>query len=454
MSLDRSHAELERPIEGVSDLVAYFRSAEKPRERWRVGTEHEKLGLYLADFSPVPYDTPRGIGALLERIAERDAWKKIEEAGRLIALQKGEASITLEPGGQLELSGAPLRTIHETCDELHAHLALVREISAPLGIVWLGLGLHPFHGIDALPRMPKARYAIMREYLPTRGELALEMMHMTATVQANFDFSDEADCVRKLRAALAVTPIVSAIYANSSLSEGKANGFVSKRIHIWTRTDPDRTGILPWAFDPDCGYARYVEWALDVPLFFIVRDGRYHPAAGRSFRHFLERGLDGFRASLADWDLHLTTLFPEVRLKRFIEVRGADAVPAGLTCSLPALWKGLLYDAEACAAASALTREWGAAIRLSALEAVARHGLAAEVAGQRVLDLARELLAIAVEGLRRLGGAGRGDPDERRYLEPVREQLALGKSPGRVVAERWEGEWGWEPARLIDCARY
>ena len=337
----------EQPVESVDDLVAFLRAGEKPPERWRVGTEHEKIGLHGADWSPVEYGGDCGIGALLERIADRAGWEPILEDGNIIALQRDGASITLEPGGQLELSGAPLRTIFETFAEFHAHLELVRGISESLDIVWLGLGIHPIHSVDELPRMPKERYRIMRRYLPTRGSRGPIMMFSTATVQANFDYASEGDMVDKVRTALAVSPIVSAIFANSSLSDGKANGFVSRRMHAWTDTDPDRCGMLPIAFEPDFGYRRYVEWAIDVPMFFVVREGRFEPAYDMTFRQFLKNGRRGERATLADFDRHLTTLFPEVRVKQFIEVRCADAVPPGPTCSLPALWKGILYD-EGC----------------------------------------------------------------------------------------------------------
>jgi glutamate--cysteine ligase len=270
--------DLSAPLESPEDLIAYLRSGEKPPERWRVGTEHEKIGLYEDDHAPIPYEGERGIGFLLARVAADDDWTPVLEEGNTIALQKGEASITLEPGGQMELSGAPLRTIHETCDEFHSHLDTMKRACAPLGIAWLGLGMNPIHAVERIPVMPKERYRIMRRYLPTRGALALEMMFATATVQANFDFADEADMVQKMRMAAAVSPIVSAVFANSSLSEGKANGYVSRRLHTWQQTDPDRTGLLPMLFEPDFGYRRYVEWALDVPMFFVVRDGAYRAA--------------------------------------------------------------------------------------------------------------------------------------------------------------------------------
>jgi glutamate--cysteine ligase len=354
----------------------------------------------------------------------------------------------------LELSGAPLRTIHETCDEFHSHLDLMKRVSEPMGLVWLGLGIHPIHGVSQVPAMPKARYRIMRDYLPTRGSLALEMMFTTATVQANYDYESEADMAEKMRMAMGVSPIVSAIFANSSVSEGKANGYASKRLHIWHHTDPDRCGLLPFVFEEDFGYRRYVEWAVDVPMFFVVRDGRYRPAEGTTFRQFVERGFGGARATLEDFDLHLTTLFPEVRLKHIIEVRGADAVPPGLTCSLPAVWKGLLYDAESRRGAWELVSGASFAEREAARSDVARKGLAGSYAGRPVLGLARELVALASEGLRRIGHAGSRDADERSFLDPILEVLEEEASPGQRVAQRWEGEWGRSVARLIEYARY
>jgi glutamate--cysteine ligase len=444
----------DRPIEGVEELIGLFEAAEKPPERWRVGTEHEKIGLYSDSHAPVPYEGERGIGALLETIAREDDWERVFEGDNLIALEKAGASITLEPGGQLELSGAPLRTIHETCDEFHTHLALMKRTSEPFGIVWLGLGIHPIDSVEGIPVMPKERYRIMRRYLSTRGKRGLVMMFETATVQANFDYSSETDMVEKMRTALSVSPIVSAIYANSSLSQGRPNGFVSRRMDAWEDTDPDRTGLLPFVFEPDFGYRRYVEWALDVPMFFVVRDARYHPADGLTFRRFMQDGLGDLRATIADFRLHLTTVFPEVRLKNIIEVRGADAVPPGLTCSLPALWKGLLYDAEARVAATELVSDGTHVIRQAARVDVARRGLSAEYGGRPVLDLARKLGMIAHDGLRRIAHAGATQSDECSFLEPVFAQLERGASPGSVALAYWEGEWKKSLDCLIEYARY
>lgn len=456
MSLDREiPRELLEPVTSAGQLAGYLAAGAKPASQWRIGTEHEKLGLYVDGFRPVPYEGERGIGALLERTAEVDAWKPVSEDGLVVGLQKEGMTLSLEPGGQLELSGRPLPTIHDTCREFTAHLALMNHVSEPFGIVWLGLGVHPLHRVDEIPRMPRARHAIMREYLPTRAELPLEMMHATGAVQVNIDYVDEADMVSKLRTALAITPVVAAIYANSSLAAGRPSGFISRRIHVWRHTDPDRTGLLPFAFEEGFGYRRYVEYALDVPVFFVVREGRHHALGRRTFRDLMRDGFQGGPPLLIDFQRHLTTLFPEVRLKSgVIELRCTDAVPRALTCSVPALWKGVLYDPEALRAAAELVRGLDAAGRDEALEAVARQGLAAQAGGHRVLDLARELTAISAEGLRRQARRGPSGEDERRFLEPVYEQLDLGRSPGRVVLERWEGDWSRSVERLIEYTRY
>jgi glutamate--cysteine ligase len=446
--------DFDAPVGSIDELIEYVRGGEKPPERWRVGTEHEKVGLHEGDRAPVPYEGERGIGALLEAVAQADDWERIREAGNVIALAKQGASITLEPGGQLELSGEPLRTIHQTCDEFHRHLALMKRVSEPLGIIWLGLGMHPIHPVEKLPLMPKERYRIMRRYLPSRGALAHEMMFATATVQANFDYADETDMAAKLRTAMGVSPIVSAIFANSSLWEGKPSGFISRRLHTWEHTDPDRTGLLPLVFERDFGYRDYVEWALDVPMFFIVRGEHYEATGTKTFRSFLREGHHELRPTLGDFDRHLTTLFPDVRLKQYIEVRGADAVPPGLTCSLPALWKGILYQADARAQAWGLVADSTQAQREAARADVARHGLAAAFAGRPVLELARELAEISREGLRRIAHRGRRDADETAYLDPIFEHLDRGKSPGQVVLECWEGEWAGSLDRLIEHARY
>jgi glutamate--cysteine ligase len=441
-------------LTSVADLVADLRAGEKPRENWRVGTEHEKIGVYSDTRQRVPYEGERGIGALLDRIAKVDGWDRVEEEGNVIALQKDSASITLEPGGQLELSGAPLFSAKETCAEFNRHVDLVKEQSRDFGIEWLALGIDPFHAVDAIPHMPKARYGIMRDYLPTRGGSGLLMMHSTATVQANFDYADEADMVAKLRMAMACSPITSALFANSSISEGRPNGYISRRVEIWRDVDPDRCGILDFVFDENFGYREYVEWALDVPMFFVVRDHRYLPAKGMTFREFLRAGFDGAPATRADWNLHLTTVFPEVRLKRFIEVRGTDCVPRDLICALPTLWKGLLYHDGALEAAWDLVRGWTAEDRNAALMSAARHGLGGRVADRSMLDLAKQLVEISREGLRGMAQRPDSAGDEGGFLDPLAVYLERGQSPGEIVLEAWRGEWRESPERLIEFARY
>ena len=444
----------DQPIEGMGDLLAYFHAAQTPREDWAVGTEHEKVGVYADTGDRVPYEGPYGIGALLEKIASAVGWERVEENGRVIALLNEGASITLEPGGQIELSGAPLADTRQTCSEFNTHVDLVKELSDDFGIAWLGLGIDPFHEVPDIPTMPKGRYDIMRSYLPTKGGHGLEMMHATATVQANLDYSSEEDMIEKMRAALVATPVVSALFGNSSISGGKENGYVSKRLIIWRDTDPDRCGLIPFVFDPDFGYESYTEWALDVPLFFVIRGSTYHPGDGTTFREFMSRGFAGTRPTTRDWDMHLTTLFPDVRLKKIIEVRGADTVPRAHICALPALWKGLLYDKGALEA----TWELLGNVTPEQLDAgqldVAMLGLRADMAGRKVLDMARELVEISAVGLARAHADGFANHDETTFLDPLREQVEKGKSPGQEVAESWRGEWGMNRERLIKATRY
>jgi len=446
--------EASRPIEGDADLLQYFIDGETEPADWKVGTEHEKIGLYADTLARLTYEGERGIAVLLERIASDDDWIRVFEGEHLVALKKDGASITLEPGGQLELSGAPLRTNAETCAEFNTHVELLKRISEEMGIIWLGLGHDPIHKVEEIPRMPKARYDIMRSYLPTRGDLALHMMHATGTVQANLDYQNEADMADKMRTAMATSPVISALFANSSISEGKPNGFASRRIQIWRDTDPDRCGILDFVFLPDFGYQHYIEWALDIPMFFVIRDHQYQPASHLTFREFMKSGLAGERATRGDWDTHLTTLFPEIRLKRIIEVRGTDAVSRELTCALPAVWKGILYDADAREAAWSLTGAFSAAERDAGLADVARRGLAAEIAGRPVIDLARELVALSASGLKAMSKLGVAGRSEDSFLDPLFEVIERGRSPGEEMAERFSGDWGGSMDRLIDYAKY
>jgi glutamate--cysteine ligase len=442
MSLTRQDPELERTIEDRGQLVDFFRAGEKPPARWRVGTEHEKVGLYDGRLQPVPYEGPHGIGALLGKLRVEHGFEPLIDDETLVGLEKHGATITLEPGGQLELSGAPFRTMHQTCKEFRDHLALMKHVSAEFGIVWLGLGMHPLASVDELPRMPRERHDIMRAVLAKRGALALNMMHATGSVQANFDFASERDMATKLRLATAASPIVTALYANSSISEGKANGFESMRAWIWRHTDSDRCGLLPFVFEESFleeeAYWSYAEWALDVPMFFIQRGGRHLPLGGLRFRKYLERGHADTRATLADWALHLTTLFPEVRLKQILEIRGADAVPPDLVCALSALWKGLLYDEESRQRALGRIRGWTFE-EVDRMHAnVARRGLSAEAPDAPVLELARELVELSAEGLRRIGL--RNSRSSRSPIgEPRRDASSwpAGRGPGSAGSSAW-----------------
>lgn len=402
-----------------------------------MGTEAEKFGVRTSDGGALPYDGEASVKTVLLELVDRHGWHPEPEVadGELIALRRGGASITLEPGGQLELSGAPLTTIHQTCAEFRGHMAELRDISDELGIAWLGLGFHPLAAQADLPWVPKLRYAIMREYLPTRGSLALDMMRRTATVQANFDFDSEADAARKLRVSLAISPVVTAMFANSPFVEGVATGERTHRAKVWLDTDPDRSGLLPFAWSEDFGYRDYVEWALDVPMFGFKRGAELVANTGQTFRAFMKDGYRGEHPTLTDWKTHLNTLFPEVRLKNTLEVRGADSQPTDMVCALPALLKGILYDDGALAAAedafSRVDHDGAQAARL----AIADDGLKATLAGREVGEWALELLAIAEGGLERMSNLDRQGRDERIHLGKLRALLERGCTPADALLE-------------------
>jgi glutamate--cysteine ligase len=425
-------------------LVAFLESGSKPRADWRVGTEHEKFAFRWRDLAPLSYDGPDGIAALLEGLS-RFGWERVREGDRLIALQKGLASVTLEPGGQVELSGEPLATIHETCAEVNEHLRQTKIVGEELGIGLIGLGFQPLVRREDAPWMPKGRYQIMRNYMPKRGSLGLDMMLRTCTVQANLDFASEADMVRKFRVSLALQPIATALFANSPFTEGKPNGYQSYRAHIWTDTDPDRTGDLPFVFEDGFGFERYVDYALDVPMYFVYRDGVYHDVAGHSFRDFLAGKLKGFEGQLptmTDWADHLTTLFPEVRLKRYLEMRGADGGPWDRLCALPAFWVGLLYDDQALDAAWELVKHWSSEARARLKADVAKNGLRAAIDGKSVQAIAGDVLALAQGGLQRRACRNRAGIDESGFLEPLIEIALTGKTPSDMLLERYATRWG------------
>jgi len=434
-------------ITSRDELVAWFEAGSKPAESFRIGTEHEKFPFRRADLSPVPYEGPDGIRALLEGMQLLLGWEPIMEDGRIIGLfdVTGGGAISLEPGGQFELSGAPLETIHQTCSELHAHLAQVRQVAEPLGLGFLGLGMSPKWTLAETPVMPKGRYDIMTRYMPKVGSRGLDMMYRTSTVQVNLDFSSEADMVHKLRVSLALQPIATALFANSPFTEGKPNGFVSARSEIWRDTDNNRAGMLPWAFDDGMGFERYVDYALDVPMYFVKRGDHYHDVAGASFRDLLAGTLPqlpGERATVADWANHLSTIFPEVRLKRYLEMRGADSGPTGRICALPALWVGLLYDQQSLDAAWELVKDWTAEERQSLRDDVPREGLKARIRNRSVLEVARDVLALADAGLARRAKVNLFGDDERIHLAPLLRVVEEEATLADALLAKFNGPWG------------
>jgi glutamate--cysteine ligase len=433
------------PSPSIEDLTAYFRGGAKPLPAFRIGVEQEKIAV-MADGRPVPYEGPAGIAEILTRL-ERRRFAPQHEDGHVIALERGGDRITIEPGGQLELSGGALPTAGACRDLLAAHVAEVQEIAAPLGVRFIGIGARPFGTLDEIPWLPKRRYAVMRTYFPTYGRqsrLAHHMMKRTATVQANFDYASEDDALEKMRVSYGVTSIVTALYAASPITDGRPNGWKSERAAIWLETDETRCGLLPFVFEPGFSFRDYVEWALDVPMFFVVRDGAYRPAGGATFRRFLREGLAGERATLGDWEVHLSTLFPEVRLKRYIEVRGADAGPFPMAAGLAALWRGLLEDAGARAAAWKLVAAPPFAEREALRRAVPRQGLGARFGGRSVRDLAVELCRIADAGLARLAGA----ETDRPLLAPLIAYAEAGRSPADDLLDDYAAAKG-DPATLV-----
>ncbi|MFQ5878033.1 MAG: glutamate--cysteine ligase [Acidobacteriota bacterium] len=438
------------------DLREYFRSGVKPRERWGVGIEYERLGVFRDTGRAIPYSGPVSVEAVLRGLVRRRGWAAHEEDGHLLSLSRGSARVTLEPGGQLELSGAVHGTLAAAREELETFLREVEEVSRPMGIAWLGMGSQPISALEEITWIPKKRYAVMREYLPRRGGLAHVMMKKTACIQVNLDYGGETDAADKFRTAMGLSPLVTALYANSPLSEGRLNGFMSYRSWAWRDTDPDRCGLLPFVFRDGAGFGDYLDYALDVPMFFVVRNGVWTPANGLSFRKFIRRGFAGARATLADFEIHLTTLFPEVRLKTYLEMRGTDSGDPDSCLALAALWKGLLYDGASRRAAWDLIREMSFRQRDRLLARVCREGPAARIPrarrGERsrdrpvlVRDLLIELVRLAREGLN-----NQGSPEEGSHLDLLDRRLGgEGGCPAHGLASEWEGPLGRDPRRLV-----
>ncbi|KQS80810.1 glutamate--cysteine ligase [Rhizobium sp. Leaf384] len=435
------------PVTSVSELTEYLAGGNKPKEAFRIGTEHEKFVFYTADNSPVPYAGDAGILKLLEGMQQKTGWDPIIDAGHLIGLvePQGRGAISLEPGGQFELSGAPVETLHETCKESNTHLAVLREIAEPLGIRFLGIGGSPKWTLAETPRMPKSRYDIMTRYMPKVGTQGLDMMYRTCTIQVNLDFSSEADMAAKMQVSLKLQPLATALFASSPFTEGKPNGLQSWRGEIWRDTDNQRAGVLPAALSGTFRFEDYVAWALDAPMYFVVRDGRYHDCTHMTFRQFMGGALKGelayWEPNMGDWTNHLSTLFPDVRLKRFLEMRGADGGPWRRICALPAFWVGLLYDDAALAGAAELVKDWTYEDVIALRDTVPAQGLGATVRGRRLSDVARDVLAISRAGLKarnRLNGDG---VDEAHFLSPLDEVVARGTTLAEDMLALYNGRW-------------
>lgn len=447
------------PIEHQDQLAEYLASGCKPKADWRIGTEHEKFGYCRDTLNPLPYDGPRSIKAVLEALRDRYGWDPVLEAGHIIGLTKDGANVSLEPGGQLELSGAPLETIHQTCDEVNLHLREVHSVADELGVSFIGLGAAPIWTHDQMPVMPKGRYKLMTEYMDRVGTMGKSMMYRTCTVQVNLDFASEADMVQKLRVAIALQPVATALFANSPFFDGKPNGHKSWRSRIWRDLDPARTGTLPFIFEDGFGFERWVDYALDVPMYFVYRDGRYINALGQSFRDFLKGqlpALPGEVPTLSDWADHLTTIFPEARMKKYIEMRGADGGPWRRLCALPALWVGLTYDQTALDAAWDLVKNWDAPTRDALRVAASVDGLQAQVGNVNMLGLAREVVSIAEAGLkaRAMPGAGGLVPDETHFLNILRDSVETGKTMADELLDHYHGDWQGDLTRVYGAYSY
>ena len=457
MSTRTASSDVEPVIESLEQLIIPMQKGEKPKEQWRIGTEHEKFVYCRGDHHAPSYIEKGGIRDLLDALTQF-GWEPIEElsadgtTSNVIAMKGEDGNISLEPAGQLELSGAPLENLHQTCAETGRHLEQVKAIGTATGKGFLGLGMWPDKTREDLPMMPKGRYDIMARHMPTVGNLGLDMMLRTCTIQVNLDYSSETDMAQKFRVGLALQPLATALFANSPFTEGKPNGYLSYRSHIWSDTDPHRTGMLPFVFDEDFGYERYVDYMLDVPMYFVFRDGKYLDAAGLSFRDFLDGKLPilpGEKPTESDWWDHLSTAFPEVRLKSFLEMRGADGGPWSRICALPALWVGLLYDQGALDAAWDLVKDWSMEEREALRNAVPKEGLAASVPGGRTLqDLGKDVLEIARSGLTARARLNTGGDNETGFLQTLDEIVESGKSPAQRMLDRYHGEWGGDITRV------
>ncbi|MQQ08728.1 glutamate--cysteine ligase [Epibacterium sp. SM1979] len=441
------------PIERHEQLAEYLESGCKPSADWRIGTEHEKFGYCKDTLKPLPYEGRRSIVAVLEGLRDSYGWDPVTEGDKLIGLTKDGANVSLEPGGAVELSGAPLETIHETCDEVNTHLHEVKDIADKIGVGFIGLGAAPIWSHEEMPLMPKGRYKLMNDYMERVGTTGRWMMRRTCTVQVNLDFGSEADMVQKLRVALALQPVATALFANSPFFDGKPNDHKSWRSYIWRHMDAARTGMLPFVFEDGMGFERYVDYALDVPMYFVYRDGEYINALGMSFRDFLQGklpALPGETPTLSDWADHLTTAFPEARIKKYMEMRGADGGPWSRLCALPAFWVGLMYNQSSLDAAWDLVKTWDAETREALRVEASVAGLQAEVGGIKMQELAGQVLEIATSGLQARGyqSAGGFVPDETHFLNTLKESVETGQVPADELLERYHGDWNGDLSRI------
>lgn len=445
----------DRPIENHSQLVEWLSVGNKPKSEWRIGTEHEKFGFCAKNLTPVPYEGDNGIKAILIAMKEKLGWEAIEDEGNIIGLfnAKGGGAISLEPGGQFELSGAPVETIHQTCRESNQHLKQVKEISQEMGIGFLGLGASPVWTFEETPMMPKSRYNIMKNYMPKVGSQGHDMMFRTTTIQVNLDFSDERDMVRKMQVSLKLQSMASALFANSPFTHGKPNGMLSWRSDIWRDVDNQRGGYHPFILEDDFSFAKYANWGLDIPMYFIIRDGKYIDCTHITFRQFMDGALKGEIddpvANIGDWGNHMSTLFPDVRLKRFLEMRGADGGPWQDICALPAFWVGLLYSEDALTAAEELVKDWTPDMVGNLRDSVPEKALRAEINGRQLIEYAKEALEISRQGLVERAQPNFENFDESIFLIPLQDTVALGKTPAERMLDKYHNEWNEDISKVF-----
>ena len=444
------------PITSKRELIETLEAGCKPPDQFKIGTEHEKFGFCTDTLMPIPYEGEHGIRNLLEGMQSLLGWERIEEQGNIIGLAEptGGGAISIEPGGQFELSGAPLRNLHQTCQEANTHLEQVRELAEPFKVGFLGIGMAPTWTYQDMPKMPKSRYEIMTDYMPSVGKYGLDMMYRTATIQVNLDFSTEADMRQKMQVGLALQPIVTALFANSPFTNGKPNGFKSYRGEIWTDLDSDRTGPLPFVFEEGFGFERYVDWALEVPMYFIKRGDQYHRATHITFQQFLNGELKDSvpngTATIGDWNNHLSTLFPDVRLKSFIEMRGADGGPWQGICALPAFWVGLLYDQSSLDQTWQMIKNWTLEERNDLRKNVNRFGLDTPFRNQTVLDVAKELLKFSTEGLKNRNHLNEEGFDESQFLAPLEDVIGSGQTPADNLLSKYKGAWQGDISNIFN----